>query len=67
MRTHTYLHSLTHISLVGVAYKITHISTELFFLKQSMDLPNGEAFNDLKNSADKNFITLIISSSNLGI
>ena len=40
---------------------------EIFFLKQSMDLPTAKYCNDLKNSADEYFIILSISCSNLVI
>ena len=32
-----------------------------------MDLPTAKPFKDLNNSADQNFVILIISCSNLGI
>ena len=41
--------------------------SEIFFFKQSMDLPTAKPSKDLKNSADENFIILLISCSNLGI
>ena len=52
---HIYNFTITQLSIV-----IIKVGTfiEIFFLKQSMDLPTAKPSKDLKISADENFIIL---------